>query len=409
MRQRPFRPKEIAGGAGLRMGCLADGMCASGNSDVIVVGLGAMGSATCYQLAARGVSVIGLDQYEPPHPYGSTHGETRITRLAIGEGDDYAPLVRRSHELWREIEQLTGARLLIHTGGVVLGHGGSPFLRRTQDSARRFGIEHENLSNDQVRERFPMFAMDHRTEGYYEPEAGYVRPESAVRAQLELARAHGAQLKFGERVEKWTASAAGVRVQTGSGTYHAGELVLCAGAWIPELYPEGSDVFAIYRQLLFWFPIREGYEQLRDMPVFVWEFAAPRDAITHLVGFYGFPAIDGPAGGVKLATESYEQTTSADRERQPATRQEIEAMYRGYVESRLPWLGAEPLRTVPCLYTTVSESRFVIDRHPDHDAVVIVSPCSGHGFKHSPAIGEAVAQLVIDRATDVDLRPFRLR
>ena len=163
-------------GAALRMGSLADGMCASGNSDVIVVGLGAMGSATCYQLAARGVSVIGLDQYEPPHPYGSTHGETRITRLAIGEGDDYAPLVRRAHELWPEIEQLTGARLLIRTGGVILGHGGSPFLRRTRDSARRFGIEHENLSNDQVRERFPMFAVDHRTEGFYEPEAGYSGP-----------------------------------------------------------------------------------------------------------------------------------------------------------------------------------------------------------------------------------------
>jgi sarcosine oxidase len=199
-----------------------------------------------------------------------------------------------------------------------------------------------------------------------------------------------------------------VRVQTAAGTYNAGGLVLCAGAWIPDLYPEGSDIFAIYRQLLFWFPIRERYEELRDMPVFVWEFAAPQDAITHLVGFYGFPAIDGPAGGVKLATESYEQTTSAARKPQPATRHEIEAMYRGYVESRLPWLGAEPLRTVPCLYTTVRQSRFVIDRHPDHDAVLIVSPCSGHGFKHSAAIGESVAQLLIDRATEIDLRPFTL-
>ena len=390
------------------MGSLDERMPASVNSDVIVVGLGAMGSATCYQLAIRGVSVIGIDQYEPPHPYGSTHGDTRITRLAIGEGDDYVPLVRRSHELWREIEQLAGARLLTTTGGVILGHGASPFLRRTRDSARRFGIDHENLTNGQVRARFPMFAVDDRTEGYYEPEAGYVRPESAVRAQLQLARAHGAHLKVGERVENWTASAAGVSVQTAAGTYTARALVLCVGAWIPELYPEGRDIFSIYRQLLFWFPIREKYEQLRDMPVFVWEFAAPDDAITHLVGFYGFPAIDGPGGGVKLAAESYEQTTSAASERQPATRHEIEAMYRGYVESRLPWLGAEPLRVVPCLYTTVRESRFVIDRHPEHDAVVIVSPCSGHGFKHSAAIGESVAQLVIDRATDIDLRPFTL-
>ncbi len=380
----------------------------SAKSDVIVVGLGAMGSATCFQLAARGASVIGIDQHEPPHPHGSTHGETRITRLAIGEGQDYVPLVRRSHELWREIEQQTGAQLMTQCGGLILGYSASPFLRGTREAARAFGIAHENLAGAELRARFPMFAIAGDTEAYYEPGAGYVRPEAAVRAQLQLARTHGAVLRLGERAEGWTAGGDGVTVTTTGGRYEAQELVLCAGAWIPQLFPQGSEIFSIYRQNQVWFPIRERYEELREMPVFVWEFGSPEDSITHLVGFYGFPAIDGLAGGVKVAAESYEQTTSVDSERQSASRGEIDEMYEGYVAPRLPWLGGEPVRTISCLYTSTRGSRFVIDRHPDHESVLIVSPCSGHGFKHSAAIGESVAQLVIDRRSEIDLRPFRL-
>jgi sarcosine oxidase len=386
----------------------ADRTEVSAKSDVIVVGLGAMGSATCFQLAARGASVIGIDQHEPPHPHGSTHGETRITRLAIGEGREYVPLVRRSHELWREIEQRTGVQLLTQCGGLILGHGASPFLGETRAAARGFGIAHEDLSGAEVGARFPMFAIDSETEGYFEPEAGYVRPEAAVRAQLQLARARGADLRLGERVDEWTASGGGVSVTTEAGSYEARELVLCAGAWIPELFPEGSQIFSIYRQHQLWFPVRERYEELRDMPVFVWEFGAPEDAITHLAGFYGFPAIDGPAGGVKVAAESYEVATTADSEGQPLSRDEIDKIYEVYLAARVPWLGRAPVRTVSCLYTSTRGSRFVIDRHPYHDSVLIVSPCSGHGFKHSAAIGESVAQLVLDGRSEIDLGPFNL-
>ncbi len=386
----------------------ADGIEVSAKSDVIVLGLGAMGSATCHQLAARGLSVIGIDQHQPPHPHGSTHGETRMTRLAIGEGQEYVPLVRRSHELWREIEVQAGIQLLVQCGGLILGDAASPFLRDTREAAHAFGIAHEDLTSAEVRSRFPMFAIGSQTEGYFEPEAGYVRPEAAVRAQLELARARGAVLRLGERAEGWTAVGDGVTVTTTAGRYEAQELVLCAGAWIPELFAQGSEIFSIYRQNQVWFPIRERFEELREMPVFVWEFGAPEDSVAHLVGFYGFPAVDGPAGGVKVAAESYEQTTSADSERLPATPDEIEKMYEGYVASRLPWLGRDPVRTISCLYTTTRGNRFVIDRHPEHKSVLIVSPCSGHGFKHSAAIGESVAQLVVDRSSQIDLRPFRL-
>ncbi len=159
---------------------------------------------------------------------------------------------------------------------------------------------------------------------------------------------------------------------------------------------------------MYWFPIRQGYEDLREMPVFVWDLGGNADGFVHLDGFYGFPALDGPGGGVKVATESYERTTRPDGRQHPATREEAETMYRRCIEPYLPWLGADPVRSVSCLYTNTRGSRFVIDRHPEHDHVMLVSACSGHGFKHSPAIGEAVAQLLTRGEGDVDLSPFAL-
>ena len=383
-------------------------MTFSETADVVVVGLGAMGSAVCAQLAARGVSVTGIDQYDPPHPYGSTHGETRMTRLAVGEGAEYVPLVRRSHELWREVEGETGVQLLTQPGGVIMSHPGTWFFEATRELARRYGIEHEELSSAELRERFPMFAVDEETEGYYEPTAGFVRPEAAVRAQLELARRGGAELRPGERVLEWSASGLGVSVVTDRARYATGQLILCAGPWLPGLFPEGRDLFAVHRQVQFWFPIRQGYQQLRDMPVFGWDFGGERGGFTHFDGFYGFPAVDGPGGGVKVATETYEATTEPDGRQHPPTPAETAAMYRHCIADRLPWLGPEPVRNLSCLYTCTRESRFVIDRHPEHEAVLIVSPCSGHGFKHSPAIGEAVAEWVTQGRPGLDLGSFGL-
>jgi sarcosine oxidase len=377
-------------------------------AEVIVVGLGAMGSAACLQLAARGVSVIGIDRYAPPHALGSTHGDTRVTREAIGEGREYVPLARRSHHLWREIEQERGVPLLTQCGIVLLAHPSSEFLDETRASARAYAIDHADLSNAEVRSRFPMFTVGDDTVAYYEPGAGYVRPEAAVAAQLELARARGADLRFGERVEAWSASELGVTVTTQADTHQSEQLLLCAGAWIGELFPDGREMFAVYRQLLYWFPIREGYSQLRDMPGFIWDLGGRQDDVVHLDGFYGLPAIDGPGGGLKVAAESFERTTAPDGRQHPATRAEIVRMYEQCVAPYLPWLGAEPLRTVSCLYTSTRGNRFVIDRHPEHDRVVIVSACSGHGFKHSPAIGEAVAQWLTGHRPDIDLSAFSL-
>ncbi len=300
-------------------------------ADVIVIGLGAMGSATCLRLAQRGADVIGLDRFAPPHPFGSTHGDTRITRLAIAEGPEYVPLVRRSHELWRELEAQSGEQLLVQCGALILGHETSPFLSGSRESAREHGIVHENLTADELAGRFPMFAVDPQTEGYFEPSAGYVRPERAVAVQLEQAARLGVRLLGDVRAARWhcAASGRGVTVRTDSGEFTAAQLVLCAGAWIGELF--ASPVFSIYRQQLYWFPIRRGYEQLRQMPVFGWELARGDEAPTHLGGFYGFPAIDGPDGGIKVATERYEATVVPDGGQHPPTPGELEEMVARYL------------------------------------------------------------------------------
>jgi sarcosine oxidase len=376
--------------------------------DVIVVGLGAMGSSVTLRLARRGLRVVGFDRFSPPHTHGSTHGDTRITRLALGEGSDFVPLVLRSHQLWREIEREAGTKLLEQTGGLVLGEPDHPFLERTRSAAAEYAIAHENLTNAVLRDRFPMFGAGRRTEAYFEPEAGFLRPEAAVEAQLSLARAAGATLLLDEEVVSWSGSRNGVAIATSARTLDAVELVLCGGAWIGRLVPELRPLVAIQPQCLHWFPIRRGYDALAEMPVFVWGVDIEEDEFAHGTGFYGFPAIDGAAGGVKLATEVYGITVDPDEPWREQLSDRASSFYERFVARLFPWVSAPPLRTVACLYTATRGSRFLVDRHPAHPNVTVVSACSGHGFKHSAAIGEAVAETIATGTTAAVLAPFAM-
>ena len=277
--------------------------------DVIVLGLGAMGSAAAYQLAKRGAQVLGIDRYAPPHSFGSTHGDTRVTRLAIGEGGHYTPLVERSHEIWREIEAETGADLLCTNGGLIISSNTNPasthvkgFFQNTVDAARKHGIAHELLDAAEIRRRHPMFKVADEEFGYFEPGAGFVRPEACVQAQLQLAKKYGAVLHTGETVLSFDPCSDAVRVATDKGHYEADKLIVSAGAWAPELLgPEFAHLFKIYRQVLLWFQPHGNITAYRPdrFPIFIWELPdLPQ-------GIYGFPAIDGAAGGIKVATESF--------------------------------------------------------------------------------------------------------
>lgn len=361
--------------------------------DAIVVGLGAMGSATAYQLAKRGRRVLGLDRHHPPHALGSSHGETRVTRLAIGEGEAYTPLAIRSHEIWREIERETGERLLVECGGLIVSGAGSRatchvpgFFANTLAAAKRFGISHEILEAAAIRRRFPAFAVGDADVGYHEPSAGYVRPEACIEAQLALARAKGARLGFGETVLEIGERAGRAFVRTERATHEASHVVVTAGPWLPGLLgPVWAGRFVVRRQVLHWFePANAADFMPGRFPVFIWELAG------HAQPIYGFPVVPGGAG-VKIATEQADTATTpetVDREVDPREGREL---FEAKVGRAFPGLTGRCLRSAACLYTMTADSGFVIEPHPAFPRVLVASPCSGHGFKHSAAIGESLA------------------
>jgi sarcosine oxidase len=368
--------------------------------DALIVGLGAMGSAALYQLARRGAKVLGIDRYDPPHDRGSSHGDTRITRLAIGEGAHYTPLVKRSHEIWRGIEAETGADLLTQCGGLVISSEAKTsfthvpaFFENTVAAAIQHGIPHERLDTAELRRRFPQFAIRDGETGYCEPSAGFVRPEACIAAQLELARALGAETHTGETVLSLDDGA----VTTDRGLYRADAIILAAGAWLPGLLDgRTAQPFKVHRQVLCWF---EAPEEFRQLPVFIWELQQGGQ------GLYGFPALDD--SGVKIATEQYGESFDPDDASRAVSGEEIATMFARFVAPNFPALSGRCTKATSCLYTVTPDFQFVVDRHPAMKHVIVASPCSGHGFKHSAAIGEALAALALGEESPFDLSAFR--
>ncbi|TMG83586.1 MAG: N-methyl-L-tryptophan oxidase, partial [Betaproteobacteria bacterium] len=280
------------------------------------------------------------------------------------------------------------------------------FFQNTLAAARKFGIAHEVLDAQEIRRRFPQFNVADDERGYLENEAGFLRPEACVAAHLTQAERSGAEIHRNENVLTFHGSATGVSVTTDRGAYAAETLIVAAGAWLPGLIGEQlARHFTVYRQTLFWFDIEGAVAPFlpERCPIFIWELQRRKQ------GIYGFPAIDGAGGGVKIATEQYEDATSADAVRRNVTADEIRAMYADYVVPYISGVADKCLKAVTCLYTVTPDFGFVIDRHPQCERVLLVSPCSGHGFKHSPAIGEALAELSTGGAARFDLAPFALK
>lgn len=366
--------------------------------DTIVIGLGAMGASTLLQLAKRGQRVLGIDRYNPPHDHGSTHGETRVTRCAIGEGSHYVPLVLRSHEIWRELEAETGAELLTQCGALIMAgngdtapvHGKTDFLATTIAAAQAYNIAHEVLRAPEVMARYPNLCLRGDETAYFEPEGGFVRPEACVRAQLHVARKHGATILPNTQVTAIENNGSGIRITTRDGTtHHAADAVLAAGSWSPGLAgPPIAPHLRILRQVLHWFETDtpELYTASR-FPVFIWAHGNTADD-----SFYGFP-IPHDGTGVKVAREQYATVTeNPDHTDRTITRSEIQAMFDDHVAGRLLGLRPQSIQAKTCLYTSTQDGDFLIDHLPDNDRVLLLSACSGHGFKHSAALGETIAQ-----------------
>lgn len=396
-------------------------MTLSTHYDVIVVGLGALGAATLYQLSQRGARVLGIDQFAPPHDQGSSHGDSRITRLAVGEGDEYVPFVQRSHAIWRELEARTGKPLMTTTGGLILApegrvaehHGKPDFVRRTIACAQRFGIAHEVLDAAAIRQRFPQFHLQGDEIGYFEHEAGFVRPEDAIGAQLAVARASGAQTRTGERVRAVEPTGSGgsgdtVRVRTDTASFTADRVVVAAGAWLPGFLGQQARAdwqadFSVHRQVMHWFDTGSAAADFAPgrFPIFIWMFGDGQEDY-----MYGFPSSDPAQPALKVATEQYVATTTPDTIDRTVSPEESAAMYRDRVAGRFPQIGGRALKARACMYTVTPDRRFVIDALDGLPNVLVASACSGHGFKHSAGLGDAIADRVLGRQGTLDLSPF---
>jgi sarcosine oxidase len=371
-----------------------------GSHDVIIVGLGGMGSAAAAELAARGLRVLGIERFGPAHDRGSSHGESRVIRQAYFESPAYVPLLLRGYELWRELEVATGEDLLTETGGLMIGPEGSRTVAGSLLSARTWDLPYELLDGPEMARRFPTLTPGQDDIGLYEQHAGFVRPEATVAAHIGLARSRGAELHFDETVTGWESRAGGVVVTTPLRTYRAARLVLSAGAWAPELLDGFGIPLRVERNVLFWLRPKIAVEQFAPsrQPIYVWEDAAGEQV-------YGFPALGTAADGVKAAFFRRGTPTVADKLTREVAAEEAVPLL-DFLAGRIPALGPEVLRAVPCMYTTTPDEHFVLGYPRGEERVVVCSPCSGHGFKFVPVIGELVADLVTSGSVRFDISLF---
>jgi sarcosine oxidase len=370
--------------------------------DVVIAGLGAMGSATAYHLAKRGQRVLGVEQFSPGHTQGSSHGDSRIIREQYFEHPQYVPLVQRAYILWRELEKETGGHLMSIHGGLMMGPRESTVVAGTIRSAVEHGLSYELLSAAEIHARFPAFKPRAETVGVFDPHGGILDPDACNRAHLDLARRYGAHLNFGEAVTGWTAHDDHVEIRTRFTTYSARYLVLAAGSWTRQLLGDLPAPLIVERQVLFWFDVprdRQGFA--RDhFPIYAFQFSPETFC-------YGFPRmLRGAKAAIMHRGERYSSPEQVRRTIDPS---EVEPL-REALRPILPDLADAPLKeSAVCLFTDTPDGDFLVDRHPEHPNVLISSPCSGHGFKFASAIGEVHADLIMKGSSRFDLSPFSLK
>ena len=368
--------------------------------DVIVLGLGGMGSAALFHLARRGLRVLGLERFDLVHEYGSSHGLTRIIRLAYWEHPTYVSLLHRAYALWRELEQRTGERLLHITGSVDAGPAGSPVFEGALRSSELHGLAHEVMDGAELHRRFPGYRLPREIRCLYQPEGGVLLPERCNVAHVALAQSHGAEVRCREPVHEWGAGSGRVWVRTARGRYEAGRLVVCAGAWASRLIPELDRLAVPERQVLAWLqPARPELFAPGAFPVFNLEVDRER--------WYGFPSFLMP--GFKLGKYHHRgevvDPDTGRREPEPVD----EDLLRDFARRYFPDGAGPTLMLKACLFTNSPDHHFILDRHPEHPEVVIAAGFSGHGYKFCSVVGEILADLAQDGRTRHDIAFFRLQ
>jgi sarcosine oxidase len=368
--------------------------------DVIVAGVGGMGAQTCLRLAERGQRVLGLERFDIPHAFGSSHGFNRIIRLAYFEHPSYVPLLRRSYKLWRDLEQRAGEPLLFITGSLDIGPAGSSVVSRSLASCRQHDLAHEQLNAAEVMRRFPGYRLPADYEAVLQPDGGFVASERAIVAGVNLAMDKGAVIRAREPLIDYAPIAGGgVRVRTSKGVYEAGRLILAAGAWIGDHVSQLSRTAVPERQVLGWFrPKAPAHFRLGSFPV--------SNLKCDLGHFYQFPEWHVP--GFKIGLYHHlQETGSADGLSRDPTLAD-EAVLRKGLQRFFPEADGDCLALRACLFTNTPDEHFIVDTLPDFADVVVASPCSGHGYKFAAVMGEILADLAMGRRPAFDLSLFRM-
>ena len=373
----------------------------NGNTaDVIVVGLGAHGSAAAASLSRRGLKVFGFDAHLMLHAVGSSHGESRIIREVYAEHPDYVPLIQQSYTIWKRLESESRrpVKLMHKTGGISIGRPQARSIIGIQKSARVHNLELEILDPDEIHRRWPQLCPRDEMIGAYDDNAGVLFPEACVQAQLDDALKHGALLRFGDAVYRWHPDGDGVKVYTEDLVFSAAKLVFAAGAWNGALVSKLNLPLKIERQVLFWFEPASSPELFKParFPNASWEWS-PGKALYCQADF---------GRGVKTAFhhngEMLDDVDDLDREVRASDERDL----RDAISDIMPQLGGRTRRSIVCMYTNTPDMHFLIDRHPGHPNVIISSACSGHGFKFSPAVGETIADLATGTQPAYDISLF---
>ena len=363
-------------------------------ADCIVIGTGGIGSAALFHAAQRGARVVGIDRFPPGHDRGSSHGETRLIRLAYMEHPDYVPLLRRAYSLWAELSERCNEQLYTETGLLEVGPADGDMVPGVRASAQEHGLEVEELSPAEVERRFPGYRVPETMTAIFEKCAGFLQVEACVVAAITEAQKLGAELRSGEAVQSWQPNGSGVVVTTDKEQYAAERLIITPGAWASSLLDSLRIPFSLLRKSLFWYQTNDPvYTVENGCPCFFYE--------TPHGNFYGFPAKD--ASGLKVAEHSGGQPLSdpfaLNQDVDPDDQRQVEQFLQTY----LPGVSLQRQKHVACMYTMSPDEHFVVDQHPDYPQVSFVAGLSGHGFKFASVLGEVLSQLALDGRTPLPI------
>ena len=363
--------------------------------DVIVLGVGSLGSAACYHLAKRGAKVVGVEQFDVPHRFGSHHGKSRMIRKAYYEHPDYVPLLNRAYELWDELQKKSPEPILNRTGALYLCESEDSVVTGSLRSAKQHDLPHRHLTGAEIKSEFAQFQVDDSFEGFFEPDGGYLRPEDAIVAHAWQASGLGAMILTNTPVLNWSADDNGVEVRTAEGLLYANELIISAGAWATKILNYLEVELTVTRQVQAWFEPKNDPDRFSadQFPCWFIETNAP-------YGHYGFPILPGQKG-LKIAEHRPGQTIPIEdigKEVMDPTEQELETL-RSILEQYIPGAAGRLLKSCTCLYTNTPDQHFIIDKLPDNPRVNVAAGFSGHGYKFSSVVGEALADLALEGST----------